>query len=60
MKNSYFNLTLFGKGWKERLAEPTDEHNLLPDKEVVVKVDSSSDISAFRTTIFARILYIMF
>lgn len=53
MKNSYFNLTLFGEGWKERLAEPTDKHNLLPNKHVVVKVDASVDISAFRTTVDA-------
>lgn len=38
MKNSYFNLTLFGEGWKERLAEPTDEHNSPPNRRVVVKV----------------------
>jgi hypothetical protein len=53
MKNTYFSVTLFGEGWKERLAEPTDEHNSLPDKRVVVKVDASSDISAFRTTVVA-------
>jgi hypothetical protein len=48
MKNSYCNLTLSGKGWKERLVEPTDEHNSLPNKHVVVKVDAPSDILAFR------------
>jgi hypothetical protein len=53
MKNSYFNLTLFGEGWKERLAEPTDEHNLPPNKRVVVKVGASSDTGAFRTTVVA-------
>jgi hypothetical protein len=53
MKNSYCSLTLLGKGWKERLVEPTDEHNSLPDKQVIVKVHTPSDISAFRTTIVA-------
>jgi hypothetical protein len=53
MKNSYFSITLFGEGWKERLAEPTDEHTSLPDKHVVVKVHASSDISALRTTVVA-------
>jgi hypothetical protein len=51
MKNSYFILTLFGEGWKERLVEPTDEHDLPPNKRVVVKVYASSDISAFRTSV---------
>jgi hypothetical protein len=51
MKNSYCSLTLSGKGWKERLVEPTYEHNSPPNKHVVVKVDALSDISAFRTIV---------
>jgi hypothetical protein len=32
------NFTLFGKGWKEKLAEPTDQHNSPPNKRIVVQV----------------------
>jgi len=38
MKNSYFDLTLFGEGWKEKLAEPTDQHDSPPNKHIAVKV----------------------
>ena len=41
MKNSYFDLTLFGEGWKEKLAEPTDQHDSPPNKHIVVKVGAS-------------------
>jgi len=37
-KNSYTDLTLIGKGWKEKLAEPTDQHDSPPNKHIVVKV----------------------
>jgi hypothetical protein len=38
MKNSYADMTLFGEGWKEKLAEPTDQHDSPPNKRIVVKV----------------------
>jgi hypothetical protein len=38
MKNSYVDLTLFGKGWKEKLAEPTDQHDSPLNKHIIVKV----------------------
>ena len=41
MKNSYVDLTLFGEGWKEKLAEPTDQHDSPPNKNIVVKVGAS-------------------
>ena len=41
MKMSYMNLTLFGEGWKEKLAEPTDQHDSPPNKHIVVKVGAS-------------------
>jgi hypothetical protein len=37
-KKSYINLTLLGEGWKENLAEPTDQHDSPPNKHIVVKV----------------------
>jgi len=37
-KNSYVDLTLLGEGWKEKLAEPTDQHDSPPNKHIVVKV----------------------
>ena len=37
-KKSYMNFTLFGEGWKEKLAEPTDQHDSPPNKHIVVKV----------------------
>ena len=40
-KNFYMNLTLFGEGWKEKLAEPTDQHDSPPNKHIVVKVSAS-------------------
>ena len=40
-KNSYVDLTLFGEGWKEKLAEPTDQHDSPPNKHIVVKVGAS-------------------
>jgi hypothetical protein len=43
-KKSYFSLTLFGEGWTEKVAEPTDEHASPPNKHVAVKVGSSSDV----------------
>ncbi|KDR12595.1 saccharopine dehydrogenase-like oxidoreductase [Zootermopsis nevadensis] len=38
MKKSYINLMLFGEGWAEKLAEPTDQHDLPPNKHVTVKI----------------------
>jgi hypothetical protein len=32
------DLTLLGEGWKEKLAEPTDQHDSPPNKHIVVKV----------------------
>ena len=40
-KKSYMNFTLFGEGWKEKLAEPTDQHDSPPNKHIVVKVGAS-------------------
>jgi hypothetical protein len=40
-KNSYVNLTLLGEGWKEKLAEPTDQHDSPTNKHIVVKVGAS-------------------
>ena len=31
-------MTLVGKGWAEKLAEPTDTHSTPPEKEVIVRV----------------------
>jgi len=37
-KETNMNFTLFGEGWKEKLAEPTDQHDSPPNKHIVVKV----------------------
>jgi hypothetical protein len=37
-KNLIVNLTLLGEGWKEKLAEPTDQHDSPPNKHIAVKV----------------------
>jgi len=33
-----FSVTLVGEGWKEKLAEPTDQHSEPPNKKIIVKV----------------------
>lgn len=38
MENTSFSITLAGKGWEEKLNEPTDEHKERPTKEVVARV----------------------
>jgi len=38
MKRTSFTITLAGKGWDEKLAEPTDEYKTAPQKELVVRV----------------------
>jgi len=38
MEKTYFALTLVGRGWSEKLAEPTDSHSEDPKKEMVVRV----------------------
>jgi hypothetical protein len=38
MDATSFVLTLAGKGWSEKLTEPTDAHTSDPDKELVVRV----------------------
>ena len=38
MENTHFSITLFAKGWTEKLAEPTDEHKESPNKEMITKV----------------------
>jgi hypothetical protein len=38
MDATSFILTLVGKGWSEKLAEPTDAHTSDPEKELVVRV----------------------
>jgi hypothetical protein len=45
MKKSYMNMTLLGEGWKEKLAEPTDQHDSPPNKHIVVKVGASLSTS---------------
>lgn len=40
-KKVHFSITLFGEGWKEKLAEPTDQHDLPPNKQMVVKVSGN-------------------
>jgi hypothetical protein len=52
MKNSYVNLTLVGKGWKEKLAEPTDQHDSSPNKHVVVKVGAFFIYFPYETHIY--------
>jgi hypothetical protein len=37
-KKSYVKFTLCGEGWKEKLAEPTDQHDSSPNKHIVVQV----------------------
>jgi len=36
------NFTLFGEGWKEKLAEPTDQHVSPPNKHIFLKVGAFS------------------
>jgi hypothetical protein len=38
MDGTSFVLTLTGKGWSEKLAEPTDVNKSRPEKELVVHV----------------------
>ena len=38
MEATSFALTLAGRGWSEKLAEPTDSHNEAPKKDIVVRV----------------------
>lgn len=38
MAATSFCLTLAGKGWSEKLSEPTDSYANVPEKELVVQV----------------------
>lgn len=38
MENLHFSITFKASGWKEKLAEPSDEHVDPPNKEIVTKV----------------------
>jgi len=38
LKDLKFTSTLIGRGWSEKLAEPSDEHSNKPDASIVVKV----------------------
>lgn len=38
MDKTSFSITLVGRGWSEKLAEPTDVHTTAPEKELVVRV----------------------
>lgn len=38
MDGTSFVLTIVGKGWNEKLAEPTDAYSSKPEKELVVQV----------------------
>ncbi|KAJ9575651.1 hypothetical protein L9F63_007480, partial [Diploptera punctata] len=37
-KSFNYKATLFGEGWLEKLAEPTDQHKFRPNKKVIVEV----------------------
>ncbi|XP_067007405.2 saccharopine dehydrogenase-like oxidoreductase [Anabrus simplex] len=41
MKKTRFNLTIVGEGWKEKQAEPTDNHADPPNKMMIVRVSGS-------------------
>ncbi|XP_014219458.1 saccharopine dehydrogenase-like oxidoreductase isoform X2 [Copidosoma floridanum] len=38
IENTHFSITFIGKGWMDKLAEPTDQHKEEPNKEVITKV----------------------
>lgn len=37
-----FTITLYGQGWSEKLAEPTDQHKEQPNKSKIVKVSGNN------------------
>ncbi|XP_016839585.1 saccharopine dehydrogenase-like oxidoreductase isoform X1 [Nasonia vitripennis] len=42
MENSHFSVTLFAKGWTDKLSEPTDQHKDAPNKEMITKVTGTN------------------
>ena len=38
MEATSFTMTFAGRGWSEKLTEPTDNHSKPPNKEMVVRV----------------------
>nr|CAD7420398.1 unnamed protein product [Timema poppensis] len=54
MNNLNFSFTLYGKGWKDKMAEPTDRHTEKPDKTLVVKVSGNNP--AYGATCVALVL----
>nr|CAD7204882.1 unnamed protein product [Timema douglasi] len=54
MNNLHFSFTLYGKGWKDKMAEPTDRHAEKPDKTLVVKVSGNNP--AYGATCVALVL----
>lgn len=41
-KNTVFTITLCGQGWKEKLAEGSDEYKSPPDSTIVAKVKGTN------------------
>lgn len=41
-KNTEFSITLYGKGWKEKLTESSDAYKSPMDKTVIAKVSGSN------------------
>ncbi|CAG2060162.1 unnamed protein product [Timema podura] len=54
MSNLYFSFTLYGKGWKDKMTEPTDQHTEKPNKTLVVKVSGNNP--AYGATCVALVL----
>ncbi|KAK0174304.1 hypothetical protein PV327_010975 [Microctonus hyperodae] len=42
MENTHFSLTLSANGWKDKLAEPTDNHTNSMDKQMIAKVSGTN------------------
>lgn len=42
MEKAKFTMHLYGKGWTEKLAEPTDSYPSPPNKEIYVRVSGSN------------------
>nr|CAD7603121.1 unnamed protein product [Timema genevievae] len=54
MSNLYFSFTLYGKGWKDKMTEPTDQHTEKPNRTLVVKVSGNNP--AYGATCVALVL----
>lgn len=42
MEKTKFSITFYGKGWPEKLAEPTDVHTSEPTKKFVTRVTGTN------------------